>query len=69
MVERLRKNLSRRSDLVIIADIIPKNVRILDLGCGDGTLLQLLKQEKNVKGLGVEISQKKYSNASRAAST
>lgn len=59
MVEKLRQNLSRRSDLVIIADIIPKNVRILDLGCGEGTLLRLLKHEKNVRGLGVEISQSK----------
>jgi methionine biosynthesis protein MetW len=34
-------------------------VRILDLGCGNGSLLKLLGEEKNVKGLGLEISEKK----------
>jgi methionine biosynthesis protein MetW len=37
--------------------MIEKNSKILDLGCGDGYLLKLLKDEKNVKGRGIEISQ------------
>ena len=41
----------------IIEDIIEENSRVLDLGCGDGTLLKLLKKEKNIKGSGIEISQ------------
>lgn len=41
----------------IILEIIENNSRILDLGCGDGTLLKLLKEKKNVKGQGIEISQ------------
>ncbi len=41
----------------LISDMIEKNSKILDLGCGDGYLLKLLKDEKNVKGRGIEISQ------------
>lgn len=41
----------------IILDIVEKNSKILDLGCGDGTLLKLLKDRKNTKGQGIEISQ------------
>ena len=43
----------------IILDMVEKNSHVLDLGCGDGTLLKLLKQEKNVTGSGIEISQDK----------
>jgi methionine biosynthesis protein MetW len=41
----------------IIAKLIPSGVRVLDLGCGDGTLLKKLIDEKNASGVGVEISQ------------
>ena len=41
----------------IILEIIEDNSRILDLGCGDGTLLKLLKQKKNIKAQGIEINQ------------
>ena len=41
----------------IITDIIDKNAKILDLGCGDGTLLKQLIDEKKVHGIGVEIDQ------------
>jgi len=42
-------------DLVISE--IPEGVRVLDLGCGDGTLLTLLQEKKGVRGFGVEISE------------
>jgi len=41
----------------IILEIIEDDSRILDLGCGDGTLLKLLKQKKNIKAQGIEINQ------------
>ena len=41
----------------VVCDLIEKNSRVLDLGCGKGELLELLKKEKFVKGFGVEINQ------------
>ena len=38
---------------------IPKNSEVLDLGCGDGSLLASLKSKLNVSGYGVDISEKK----------
>ncbi|MBR2386541.1 methionine biosynthesis protein MetW [bacterium] len=40
-----------------IVDIIPNNSRVLDLGSGDGYLLNKLIEEKNVSGVGIEINQ------------
>jgi len=41
----------------IIQQWISPGSRVLDLGCGDGTLLNALAEEKQVEGIGVEISQ------------
>lgn len=43
----------------IIADLITPGTRVLDLGCGSGTLLQKLRDEKDVEGCGVEVDQEK----------
>jgi len=48
--------LIERKDLNIIFDIIKPNSKVLDLGCGDGSLLKELIKNKNVTGLGIEIS-------------
>jgi methionine biosynthesis protein MetW len=48
---------SLRSDLLVIADLVPPQVRILDLGCGDGTLLEYLVREKRVTGRGIELGE------------
>lgn len=41
----------------VITKIIEENSSVLDLGCGDGILLKMLLDEKNVKGKGIEINQ------------
>ncbi|MEI7899594.1 MAG: homoserine O-acetyltransferase [bacterium] len=38
-----------------VIDLIPENSRVLDLGCGNGSLLSLLKQMRGSSGNGVEI--------------
>ena len=45
-----------RSDYRIICQIIKENSRVIDLGCGDGNLLSLLKKNRNIDGNGIEIS-------------
>jgi methionine biosynthesis protein MetW len=44
-----------RPDLKLIADWIPAGSNVLDLGCGDGALLDYLQREKQCTGYGVEI--------------
>ena len=46
-----------RLNYSIITSIVDEGAKVLDLGCGDGTLLAKLVAEKKVKGLGVEIHQ------------
>ena len=45
-----------RPDLGIIADMIPTGSRVLDLGCGDGALLENLITHRGCEGQGVEVS-------------
>ena len=45
-----------RVDLLLIADMIPDGARVLDVGCGDGELLEYLRLNKNVDGRGIELS-------------
>ncbi|WP_044411115.1 methionine biosynthesis protein MetW [Thiomicrospira microaerophila] len=43
----------------LIADWIEPNSHVLDLGCGDGTLLNHLKQTRSIRGYGMEIDPQK----------
>lgn len=43
----------------VIINLIEPGTRVLDLGCGSGTLLQRLREEKNIEGCGVELDQAK----------
>ena len=44
-----------RADLLLIADLVQENTRLLDLGCGDGELLAHLKKNKSVTGYGLDL--------------
>ena len=55
LVQPVRATL--RPDLASIADMIPDGARVLDIGCGDGLLLEHLVSTKNVDGRGLELSQ------------
>ena len=59
MSETSREYLKNRRDLLIIADLITEGASVLDLGCGNGSLLHILREEKNIYACGVEISQEK----------
>ena len=59
MADIARQNLKNRPDLLIISEIIPEGASVLDLGCGNGNLLQILRKDKKSYACGVEISQAK----------
>lgn len=46
-----------RVDLLLIAEMVDWGSRVIDIGCGDGTLLRILSETRDVDARGVEISQ------------
>lgn len=54
--KQIRAQERERFDFAVIASWIPPGERVLDLGCGDGTLLRYLRETKGVTGYGVEIA-------------
>ncbi len=52
-----------RLDHLFIVDVVEPGSRVLDLGCGRGTLLKLLVDRKEVRGTGVEIMEEKVYDA------
>jgi methionine biosynthesis protein MetW len=48
--------MSDRKDIELIAELVPRGARVLDLGCGDGELLALLQRERGCSGYGIEIA-------------
>ncbi len=51
------ENESLRFDQQVIASWITEGSRVLDLGCGDGVLLDYLVREKHVHGTGIELEE------------
>jgi len=54
------KKSNYRYDFPIIANWIMSNAKVLDLGCGDGELLNYLKKERNITGYGIEKDPDKW---------
>jgi methionine biosynthesis protein MetW len=52
-----------RSDYAIIGEIVEPNTKVLDLGCGEGELLEWLSSNKGVEARGVELSGAKVRKA------
>ena len=51
-----------KKEFIIISELIENDTRVLDVGCGDGTLMKYLKDEKNVDTRGLEISKNNVQN-------
>ncbi len=50
-----KNSITKRAEYPIILNLIPKGKTVIDLACGDGSLLALL-QQRGVKGCGIELS-------------
>ena len=51
------KDLKMKKEFKVIADLLPNNTRVLDVGCGDGSLMRLLYEEKQIMVRGLELNQ------------
>jgi len=54
--EPRRNGAPARVDLLVVAGMVERGTRVLDVGCGDGELLKLLTETREVDGRGIELS-------------
>ena len=54
-----KQQTTTRVDHLLIAEMVTQSSRVLDVGCGDGALLQLLADTKNVDGRGIEVTRER----------
>ena len=47
----------KRIDLMLIASLVERGTRVLDIGCGNGELMELMVAERDVDARGLELSQ------------
>jgi len=45
-----------RVDFLLVADMVDRGAKVLDVGCGDGELLRILTEQREVDGRGIELS-------------
>ena len=48
-----------KNEFKIIANLLPVQSRVLDVGCGDGTLIEALIKQKNIDARGIELDENK----------
>jgi methionine biosynthesis protein MetW len=48
-----------KNEFKIIANLLPIHSRVLDVGCGDGTLIDALIKQKNIDARGIELEENK----------
>jgi len=53
--QNYHSQLRNRPDLAVIAELVERGHRVLDLGCGDGSFLKMLKEERGAEVLGIEL--------------
>ena len=46
-----------KKEFKVISDLLPNDSRVLDVGCGDGSLMNFLAKEKNIETRGLELDQ------------
>ena len=50
------KNLKMKKEFKVIAELLPSSTRVLDVGCGDGSLMNFLEKDKNIEVRGLELN-------------
>jgi len=56
MADAARTSGGARVDLLLVSEMVSRGAKVLDVGCGDGELLRLLGENRNVDGRGIELS-------------